>query len=355
MTQQQVKSILVVRFSSLGDIAMIIPVLRSFFETYPNHRIIFVSRSHVKPLFKEFSNLEFVGIDLKNEFKGLKGMYKLFKKLRGKNINAVADLHNVIRTKILNLFFFFTLKKVVSINKGRSERKKLIRKKNKIFKPLTPVQYRYCDVFRRLGLPVDLSNHEYPIKPFLDSFSDEQKLLSLAREKKIIGIAPFASNDGKSYPLDLMQSVISYLQKDHLVFLFGGGNEELNQIQVWDKAYKNVHDVSSTFSLSKQINIMNYLNLMISMDSANGHLAANCGIPVLTLWGMTHPFCGFQPFNQDIENSLMIDRNLYPFLPTSIFGDKIPKGYETAFRTIEPKEVIEKALKLVEYSKLHHN
>ena len=83
------------------------------------------------------------------------------------------------------------------------------------------------------------------------------------------------------------------------------------------------------------------------MDSANGQLAANYGIPVLTLWCMTHPFCGFQPFNQDFENSLMIDRNLYPLLPTSIFGNKIPKGYETAFRSIDPKEIIEKALKLI--------
>mgnify|MGYP000244376025 CR=1 FL=1 len=85
---------------------------------------------------------------------------------------------------------------------------------------------------------------------------------------------------------------------------------------------------------------------MISMDSANGHIAANCGVPVLTIWGMTHPFCGFTPFDQGIENSIMIDRNKYPYIPTSIFGNKIPKGYESAFRSVEPKEVIEKALEI---------
>ena len=241
------------------------------------------------------------------------------------------------------------------VKKGRSDRKKLIRRKNKIFKPLTPIQYRYCDVFRRLGFPVDLVNHEYPVKPFLDNDTEEQKLLSSCQNKKIIGIAPFASFQGKSYPLDLMQNVIAYLQKSHSIYLFGGGENELKQIKIWDRAYENVFDVSKNFNLGQQLNIMNYIDLMISMDSANGHLAANCGVPVLTIWGMTHPFCGFTPFDQAPENSIVIDRNLYPAIPTSIFGNNVPKGYSSAFRTIEPKEIIEKALKILENPKPRHN
>ena len=84
MIQKKDKSILVFRFSALGDIAMTIPVLRSFFNTYPNQKIIFVSRSFVEPLFKEFDNLEFIAVDFKNDFKGLKGLFKLFMSLRKK-------------------------------------------------------------------------------------------------------------------------------------------------------------------------------------------------------------------------------------------------------------------------------
>ena len=82
MIQKKDKSILVFRFSALGDIAMTIPVLRSFFNTYPNQKIIFVSRGFVEPLFKEFDNLEFISVDFNNDFKGLKGLFKLFKTLR---------------------------------------------------------------------------------------------------------------------------------------------------------------------------------------------------------------------------------------------------------------------------------
>ena len=256
MIQKKDKSILVFRFSALGDIAMTIPVLRSFFNTYPNQKIIFVSRGFVQPLFKEFENLEFVSVDFNNDFKGLKGLFKLFKILRKNKIKAVADLHNVLRTKILKILFKMVFINVQSIDKGRAERKKLTKKKNKKFKPLTPIHYRYCDVFGRLGFPIDLANHEYPIKPYLPENSEEQKVLAKSGDKTIIGIAPFASFAGKNYPLDLMQNVIAYLQKDHIIYLFGGGENELNQIKIWEKAYDNVTDIASSFNLTEQIKII---------------------------------------------------------------------------------------------------
>ena len=352
MSEKLDKSLLVYRFSSFGDIAMIIPVLRSFHQTYPDQKIIFVSRDFVKPLFEEFPNLVFKGVDFNAKYSGLKGLFQLYKELKKEKIIAIADLHAVIRTFVLNFFFRISFYKVASINKGRRERKKLIRKRNKVFQPLTPMHFRYCEVFRKLGFPLDLNNHEYPNKPLLNN-SYLQEMVQA--NKKIIGIAPFASNEGKTYPLDHMQKVIAYLQQENYVLLFGGGEDNLEQLQIWEKAYSNVRDISKKHNLTEQINIMYYLDVMISMDSANGHIAANCGTPVLSLWGLTHPFCGFQPFDQPIENSLTLDRKNYPEIPTSIFGDKIPKNYESAFRSLDPKTVIEKTLEILDTSRYHHS
>ena len=144
-----------------------------------------------------------------------------------------------------------------------------------------------------------------------------------------------------------MQQVIAYLQKDYQIFLFGAGQKEIKKLEVWEKAYTNVFNTAGNTSLRDQIQIMPYLDLMISMDSANGHLAANFGTPVLSLWGLTHPFCGFAPFCQPKENSLTLDRKKYPMIPTSVYGNVTPSGYENAFRSLKPKEVIEKALELV--------
>ena len=69
---------------------------------------------------------------------------------------------------------------------------------------------------------------------------------------------------------------------------------------------------------------------------------------MITLWGQTHPYAGFAPYGQPEDYSICSDREKYPALPTSIYGKNIPKGYEEAFRTISPKEVIEKALEILE-------
>ncbi len=222
----------------------------------------------------------------------------------------------------------------------------LTRKNNKKFQPLTPTIYRYADVFRRLGFPIDLQRHEFPIKKEIPS----QILLNdlyKSNNKKWIGVAPFAAFPGKIYPLDLMQKVISFLKKDYILFLFGCGDREKEKFSVWEAAYPHVHSTLGLIPFREQLNLISNLDLMISMDSANGHISSNFGIPTITLWGVTHPFCGFSPFGQSIENSFYLDRAKYPMIPTSVYGNKVFKGYKKALRSIDPKSIIEKAIEIL--------
>ena len=62
------------------------------------------------------------------------------------------------------------------------------------------------------------------------------------------------------YPLDLMQQVINFLQKDHLIFLFGAGVKEKQRLEVWEKAYKNVYSTAGKINLKDQLNLMSYLD-----------------------------------------------------------------------------------------------
>ena len=336
--------LLLIRFSALGDVAITAPVIRCLYKTYPNLKITFVSRPNVAPLFHEFDNFNFFPTDFKGRHKGIKGIWTLFQELKTIPFNAVADLHSVLRTFLLGFFFIIYGYKFRTIDKGRSEKKALTRKRNKKFQPLTPTIYRYADVFRKLGFPISFEDHVFPNKRELP-----ESILPLyqTNEKKWIGIAPFASHRGKMYPLDLMQKVINFLQKDHLIFLFGAGDREKRRLEVWEKAYKNVYSTPKKINFKDQLNLMAYLDLMISMDSANAHLAANTGIKVLTLWGMTHPFCGFSPFQQPLDHALTLDRKEYPLIPTSVYGNKIPPDYEKAFRSLDPKMVVEKTLEML--------
>ena len=81
---------------------------------------------------------------------------------------------------------------------------------------------------------------------------------------------------------------------------------------------------------------------MLSMDSGNAHMAAMLGIKVITIWGVTHPYAGFAPFNQPEDNTILSNREQFPKIPTSVYGNKYPIGYREVTRSIHPENVLAK-------------
>ena len=329
------------RLSAMGDVAMTVPVLRAFNAKYPNVIITVISNPFFQPLFKDIPNVHFLSFDKKGKHKGFIGLLRLFLDLRKTNIDAFADLHNVLRSKVIRVLFALSGKKVAYTDKGRTEKKEVTRAVNKIFRPLPTVFERHAKVFEELGFPIDLSNPTFPDKSKLSS-----EILSIVGEKnqKWIGIAPFAQHDSKVYPLDLMEKVIDQLAQNpgNKILLFGGGKKEIETLESLTKSYNNVISVAGKLKFNQEIHLISNLDVMLSMDSGNGHIAAILGVKTITLWGATHPYLGFSPFHQPEENSLVSDRNLYPKLPTSIYGNKKVEGYEDAMRTILPESVVEK-------------
>jgi ADP-heptose:LPS heptosyltransferase len=325
----------------MGDVAMTVPILRAFNTKYPNVKITVISTPFFQPLFNDLQNVSFLPFDKKGKHKGFLGLFRLFLELRKSNIDAFADLHNVLRLKVFRKLLALTGKKVAFTHKGRTEKKEVTRAVNKIFRPLPTVFERHAKVFEELGFPIDLSNPTFPEKSKLSS-----EILSVVGEKnqKWIGIAPFAQHDSKVYPLDLMEKVIDQLAQnpENKILLFGGGKKEIETLESLTKSYNNVISVAGKLKFNQEIQLISNLDVMLSMDSGNGHIAAIFGVKTITLWGATHPYLGFSPFHQPEENSLVSDRNLYPKLPTSIYGNKKVEGYEDAMRTILPESVVEK-------------
>lgn len=329
--------ILVMRFSALGDVAMVVPVLRILRQTYPELKITVLSRPFFKPLFEFIPNVNFISADLKKEHKGLR-IFKLGSQVKATKIDAVADLHDVLRTKMLSVYFRLHGISVKTIDKGRKEKKALVSGNPKSFKQLKTTHQRYAEVFAQLGYPISLENYSPPRKPEIP----EKFCVFLAdASKNIIGIAPFAAHEGKMYPPDLMKKLLKILEKsgNYKILLFGGGAHEIKQLNVWEKEVEHCVNVAGKLSFSDELRLISNVDAFISMDSGNGHLAAIFGIPVLTLWGVTHPFAGFAPFQQDEKNQLTADRKKYPLIPTSIYGNKFPPGYKNAMRTISPEKI----------------
>jgi ADP-heptose:LPS heptosyltransferase len=334
------------RLSAMGDVAMTVPVLRAFVQQNPEIKITVVSRPFFKPFFEGIPNLSFFAFDEKQRHKGFFGLLRLFQDLKALDIDAFADLHNVLRSKVVRTLFAWSGKKTASVDKGRAEKAALTRAESKIFQPLTTMFERHVKVFQELGFKVDLSNPTFPQKAVLDK---EIRVLIGENHEKLIGIAPFAQYDSKVYPLDLMQQVIDQLaaNKTHKILLFGGGKKEIELLNSLSKVKENVIVVAGKLQFQQELQLISNLDVMLSMDSGNAHIAAMLGVKVITLWGATHPFAGFSPFNQPLENALVSDRNLFPKLPTSVYGNKMVEGYEEAMRTIAAEEIVSKIKAIV--------
>lgn len=336
MPEHPEKHILVIRLSAMGDVAMVVPVLRAFTEQHPELKITVLTKPFFKPFFRDLKTVEVIPVAVKGEHKGVFGLYKLARTLnRTHKFYAIADLHNVLRSKVLKQFI--RCRRFISIDKGRKEKKQLI--SGKLFKQLKTTHQRYADVFRALGYQVQLSNPSFPKKKQL---SEDLKTILGKKRKGYIGIAPFAAHDGKMYPLNLMQEVIEELSKDYKIVLFGGGSNEKAILNRWEQFHKNTVSLAGKLSLDKELDIISNLNVMLSMDSGNAHIAAMLGIKVVTIWGVTHPYAGFAPFNQPEDYALLSDRSQFPLIPTSVYGNKYPEGYEKASGSISPEVVIAK-------------
>jgi ADP-heptose:LPS heptosyltransferase len=338
--------ILIIRLSAMGDVAMTVPVITALLQQYPHLRLTLLTKRTFAPIFDGLDNVQVYAADVKNRHKGLKGLWRLYKELKPLEIDAVADLHNVLRSRVLKKYFGLERIPFVQIDKGRKEKKALTRTKNKVFEQLKTTHERYAEVFSKLGYPIDLSS-----SPPLERLPLSPKVLDLVQQdtKKWVGIAPFAAHDGKMYPLESMETVIQELNNTnkYKILLFGGGEKEVTVLEDMANSFNNALCMAGKLQLSEELQLISNLDVMLSMDSGNAHMAANYGIPVVTLWGVTHPYAGFYPFGQPMDNALTADRETYPLIPTSVYGNKVPQGYENAMQTIEPADVLNKLFQLL--------
>lgn len=317
--------ILVFRFSSMGDVAMTVPVIREFLEQNPKAEIVFVSRKQFEPLFDSIKRLTFFSADLNGRHSGIIGLYRLSKELKRIGFDRVADLHCVLRTQIITKFL--NEKMLAVLDKGRKERAELVSQKNKIRKQLKPMTERYADVFRNLGFELRLSHH-------LKKTSSEKE--------NAIGIAPFALYEGKSYPLTKMKTVaLEIAKKGTMVYLFGS-KQENRELSKWEELHPNIFSIAGKYDLKKELEIMSLLKVMVSMDSANMHLASMVGTRVISIWGNTHPFMGFLGYGQRYED--VIQDESMKQRPTSVYGKEPKNSQKTDYFRNIPSEIIIKKI-----------
>lgn len=320
----------------MGDVALTAPVIANVLDQNPEVEIVFLSRPFFKAFFQTHDRFTFIGADFSDAYKGITGLKKLKKELLQKHsFDAIIDLHDVLRTKILRTLFSISGYPIFYIDKGRKEKKSLL--KGKIpFQKLKHTTDRYIDVFAKARIKTSLSKGPWlnTNKEDLQHFFDHNQLAN--KINKWVGIAPFAAHKSKEWDIQKIEAVIQNLiQEKRTIFLFGGGNLEIELIKKIKQKFPSTIIVAGTLPLSNELTLIAQMDIMVTMDSANMHLSALVGTPVVSIWGPTHSYLGFGPLNNE-KNIVEIPKEQLPCRPCSVYGKLTsPEDVKCAKKSME--------------------
>ena len=348
------KKILVLRFSAMGDVVLLVPVVQSLVAAYPDVEVTVVTRPKFASLFTDMERVVPFPADVDYTYSGILGMRELFGKLLRKGgYDIVMDMHDHIRTIILrNLFKIFGTP-VVVFEKGRKQKKVFTRKDNKVTTPLPHTVERYTKAFEKAGYPLTVGAPPYfTIKSSTeDQVNEWLQKNGLSKNEKWIGIAPFAMHISKIWPVQNYAKVIEQSLKKFPAkfFLFGGGKKDMIFFESLKETFPDhCIIVAGQLKIKQELALMRQLDLMLCVDSSNMHLASLAGAPLLSVWGGTHPDVGFGPYGQSSESIIQVGRDVLPCRPCSVYGKEVCyRGDFACLNYITPDEVVGRMEKLL--------
>lgn len=313
------------RFSAMGDMALMVPVIRSLVHAHKDVEVTVVTRPRFAPFFYDIERVSVFAADVDYTYNGFFGLRELFRTLiRKQAYDVVIDLHDHVRTIILRTFFRVFFSDVVVFDKGRRNKNAFVRKRNKVTGVLPHTVDRYRAAFAKAGFEFELmSPPHFVLNDQLQKTAQEWlEKKGLEKKEKWIGIAPFALHATKIWPLENYSLLISrILEKGpSKIFLFGGGKKEIKYFETLKKQFPDTCIIAAgELKIRGEIALMKHLDVMICVDSANMHLASLAGTPVVSVWGGTHPDVGFAPAAGD-NIIIQISRDELPCRPCSVYG-----------------------------------
>lgn len=311
------KHVLVIRLSALGDVAIMVPVVKAYADANPDVRFTVAGPPMLQPLFADMPNVGYLGLKKKQSF------IKIYRALNAVGADTVIDLHKVNRVgfAIILLHLRHLLDphyRIFALRKGKLSRWLFLHHWRR--QPRKPQYVRYDDVFRHAGFAA------------VEAFRE----MSVPSSNRI-GVAPFAQHEGKIWPLDRTEALVHMLsERGHEVVLFGS-KSEAPVLEKWARHYTGVTSVAGRLPFAEELKIIRGLAVMVSMDSANMHFASAVGTPVVSVWGATHPDFGFYGYGQDRRNALCAN---LPCQPCSAYGNKPCRyGDRRCLLAITPEQV----------------
>jgi len=337
----------------MGDVALLVPVIKSLITAYPDVEVTVVTRPKFGPLFFDMERVTVFPADVDYTYTGVLGIRDLFGKLLRKGpYDVVMDMHDHIRTVMLRSLFKIFGSRVIVFDKGRKEKNAFTQRENKVKGDLPHTVERYRLAFESAGYPFTITSGPYlSLSESIQNASGWFGYKKSVEHTKWIGIAPFAMHKTKIWPLENYVPLIEKITQQIPVkfFFFGGGEKEIKYFETLKEKFPaNCEIIAGQLKLRQEIALMKHLDLMLCVDSSNMHMASLANVPLLSIWGGTHPAIGFGPYGYSDESILQIDRAELACRPCSVYGkEKCYRGDFACLTGITPDQVAHRVLKAI--------
>ena len=314
---QRSLKILVVRFSSIGDIVLTTPVLRCL-KLQLGAEVHFITKSQYKDILTNNIYIDKVHT-VENSVRDIIG------KLKEEQYNYIVDLHNNLRSYSLKRLRVPTykicksnFKKFLFINFGIN------------LLSGTHIVDRYMEVVKPLSVKNDLKG--------LDYFIDSETHVDFNIEQQFIVWSIGASYQQKKLSKEIISSVISTIDIP-VAFLGGIDDRGLADFIIKDHSEKNIYNFCGSFSLDQSSYLIKHARLVLSNDTGLMHIAAAFDKPIISFWGCTKPDLGFSPYMTN-KRTVQITSNLSK-RPCSKHGNICRYKFDGCVNEIDSSEIIE--------------
>lgn len=327
--------ILVIRFSSIGDIVLTSPVLRCINKQLPNAEIYFLTKKQFLPLVQANSNIHQVILFDNN----LKETIATLKEI---GFSYIIDLHNNLRSRVISTAFPLT--KVFRFNKLNTE-KWLLTNFNINRLPQKHIVDRYFEAVADLGIINDNEGLDFFIPP--NEIFDSNTLPE-THQKGFVVFSIGGQHSTKKMPLHKWHQLATLINYPIIIL---GGKEEQQEGEELSAKFQHTISYSGKLSLLQSASLLAQSKLVITHDTGLMHIAAAFKKPIVSIWGNTIPEFGMYSYygKYSIENYKAEILNLNCRPCSKLGHKKCPEGH---FKCMEQQDTNAMALFVKEHLRL---
>lgn len=318
------QKILIIRFSSIGDIVLTTPVIRCVKSQLPNVEVHFVTKQAFRSVLEHNPY-----IDKLHTFQ--KDVSEIVENLQAEKFDFVIDLHKNLRSVRLKQKL-----NTKSFSFNKLNVRKFLAVNFKLHSVLPPehIVSRYLKTTEPLGVKDDGKGLDYFIS---DSEKvDLTKEFSIESNQKYVALVIGGSYFTKKIPLLKLKEILRYAKMP--VVLLGGKEDALIGEEL-KKQFPQSLNACGNFSINQSASIIQQAEWVITSDTGLMHIAAAFHKKIISVWGNTIPEFGMGPYLPTSENKILEIKNL-SCRPCSKLGfKKCPKGHFKCMNELDFKFV----------------